>query len=89
MQPRLVPKAEAAAYLHLTTAQFDNWVRNGIVPGPLKGRNGKVTRRYDLRAIDHALDRAAGIRQPATDDTPLERRRARKRASENEGHSPG
>ena len=55
-RPRLATRAEAAAYLALSTAGFDDWIRRGIIPGPISG-----TRRWDRFAIDAALDRASRI----------------------------
>jgi hypothetical protein len=46
----------AAAYLELTVSGFDDWVRRGLIPGPIKG-----TKRWDRKAIDLALDRASEI----------------------------
>ena len=54
--PRLLTKEQAAHYCGLSPSGLDAWVRAGIVPGPIAG-----TKRYDLRAIDMALDRHSGI----------------------------
>jgi hypothetical protein len=54
--PRCLAREEAAAYCGLSPEGFDEWVKRGIVPGPLPG-----TQRWDRRAIDLALDRASGI----------------------------
>ena len=35
---------------------LDEWVKRGVVPGPIPG-----TQRWDRKAIDLALDRASGI----------------------------
>jgi hypothetical protein len=60
--PRVLSKDKAAAYCGCETmAAFDDWVRRGIVPGPIPG-----TRRWDKRAIDMHLDRLSGI-EPASE----------------------
>ena len=56
-QPRGMTQEEAAAYCGCESmAAFSDWVRRGIVPGPLPG-----THRWDRKAIDAALDRASGL----------------------------
>ena len=60
-QPRGLAREDAAAYCGLSPEGFDEWVRRGIVPGPIPG-----TQRWDRKAIDLALDRASGI-QSASD----------------------
>jgi hypothetical protein len=58
---RLHDKAGICAYLgDISPATYDKWHAKGIVPGPVRGTN-----RYDLRAHDAALDRIAGINEPA------------------------
>jgi hypothetical protein len=48
---------EAAAYAGCrTVSAFRDWIRRGLMPGPLPG-----TQRYDRKAIDAALDRMSGI----------------------------
>lgn len=54
--PRAVTREGAAFYCGLSKEGFDEWVRRGIVPGPIPG-----TQRWDLKAIDVALDRASGL----------------------------
>ena len=61
IEPRGLAREDAAAYCGLTPEGLDEWVRRGIVPGPIPG-----TQRWDRRAIDLALDRASGI-QSASD----------------------
>lgn len=55
-QPRLMPGAEAAAYLGLKPGTFAQWVATGRAPAPLPG-----TRRWDRKALDLALDKLSGI----------------------------
>jgi predicted DNA-binding transcriptional regulator AlpA len=54
--PRLMTKAEAAAYCAVTPSRFYQLVRAGTLPGPVPG-----TTRYDRVAIDRALDKHAGL----------------------------
>jgi hypothetical protein len=49
--PRLLTRAQAAAYCGVGTTAFAAWVRRGIVPGPIP-----ETHRWDRKAIDVALD---------------------------------
>lgn len=61
MLPRGLNRDQAAAYCGCeTTDAFDDWVRRGIVPGPMTG-----TRRWDRKAIDRALDRRSGLVEAA------------------------
>ena len=53
---RLLTREEAAASCRLSTQGFSQWVKKGRLPGPLPG-----TARWDLRAIDAALDSLSGI----------------------------
>jgi hypothetical protein len=56
-EPRGLAKVDAAAYCGCESlSAFDDWVRRGIVPGPIPG-----THRWDRKAIDAALDRASGL----------------------------
>ena len=80
-QPRGMSREEAAAYCGCESmAAFSDWVRRGVVPGPLPG-----TRRWDRKAIDAALDRASGL-ESKFQQSPLEAWRAG-RARASEGHS--
>jgi hypothetical protein len=55
--PRCLTVEGAAAYAGCRTiSAFRDWVRRGIMPGPLPG-----THRYDRKAIDAALDRLSGL----------------------------
>jgi len=54
--PRLLTREQAAAYCGLSTHGFSEWVKTGRLPGPIAG-----TARWDLRAIDAALDSLSGI----------------------------
>ena len=68
---RVLTRPQAADFLGLSLSTFDNWVRQGILPGPIPG-----TRRWDHAAIQRALDRASGLAfagQEYRDDTPHDR----------------
>jgi hypothetical protein len=81
VEPRGMTREQAAAYCGCeSTAAFSDWVRRGIVPGPLPG-----TRRWDRKAIDAALDRVSGL-ESRFRQSPLEAWRARG-ARVSEGHS--
>ena len=56
IQPRGLSREEAAAYCGLSPESFDEWVKRGLVPGPIPG-----TRRFDRKALDLALDGASGL----------------------------
>jgi len=53
---RLLTREEVAAYCRLSPQGFSQWVKIGRLPGPISG-----TARWDLRAIDAALDSLSGI----------------------------
>lgn len=53
---RLITRNEAAAYCRLSSQGFSRWIKRGYLPGPIAG-----TARWDLKAIDAALDRASDI----------------------------
>jgi excisionase family DNA binding protein len=63
-EPRLMTRAEAAAYYGLSASTFSGWVAAGRLPGPLPG-----TRRWDRKAIDASLDKLSGI---VAASTPVE-----------------
>ncbi len=56
MKARLLTRSEAAAYCGLSSAQFSNWVRSGIVSPAIPG-----THRWDQAALDRDLDRHSGL----------------------------
>jgi predicted DNA-binding transcriptional regulator AlpA len=58
LSPRLLNRRQAAAYCNLSPTTFSNWVRAGKLPAPLPG-----TTRWDLKAIDSALDAMSGLQQ--------------------------
>lgn len=57
---RLVAEKEAADAVGLDLATFRAWVAGGKLPKPLEGCN-----KYDLKAIDAAIDRVSGLGGPA------------------------
>jgi predicted DNA-binding transcriptional regulator AlpA len=54
--PRLLTRQQAAEYCGLSPAGFSMWIKQGRLPGPILGTN-----RWDLRAIDRALDALSNI----------------------------
>ena len=69
VEPRGLSREEAAAYAGCASlSTFHDWIRRGILPGPIPG-----THTWDRKAIDSALDRASGLSRPATvSDDPAE-----------------
>lgn len=64
IEPRCLSREDAAAYAGCESlSTFSDWVRRGILPGPIPG-----THRWDRKAIDAALDRLSGL----ADDKPLD-----------------
>jgi predicted DNA-binding transcriptional regulator AlpA len=77
LNPRLLNRRQAAAYCNLSPTTFSNWVRSGKLPPPLPG-----TTRWDLKAIDFALDALSGLR-PSQETSALDEwRENRARRSE-------
>lgn len=68
IRPRLLSRQQAADYCNLSPSSFSNWVRLGKLPHPLPG-----TTRWDLKAIDVALDKLSGLRsETETSSSPLD-----------------
>jgi len=61
LTPRVLSRAQAAAYCGVAPATFDKSVREGILPKPIPD-----TRRWDRVKLDLALDRRSGIASPST-----------------------
>ena len=57
--PRLVSEKPAAEQLGLELATFRHWVRTNRLPGPIPDCD-----KYDMKAIDAALDRISGLGAP-------------------------
>jgi hypothetical protein len=63
--PRGITRQQAADYCcGGSVSTFDDWQRRGIVPGPIPN-----TKRWDIKAIDAALDRASGLISVAEDQS--------------------
>jgi len=75
--PRLLSREQAAAYCGLSVHTFSAWTRAGRIPLPLSG-----TARWDLRAIDRALDLLSGLSLIAEDSALDDWRTHRARRSE-------
>jgi hypothetical protein len=80
--PRLLTREQAAAYCALSAGSFSDWVKIGRLLGPIPG-----TQRWDLRAIDMALDLASGI-CAGEPPSPLDAWR-QQRARSSQGNSQG
>jgi len=72
LTPRLLNRQQAAAYCNLSPTTFSNWVRSGKLPAALPG-----TTRWDLKAIDAALDAMSGL-QPQQEASALDEWRAKR-----------
>jgi hypothetical protein len=83
IEPRGLPKEQAAAYAGCETlSAFNNWIRRGIMPGPIPG-----THRWDRKAIDAALDRLSGLQSTIKPRlSPYDEWKASQNASAAEGH---
>ena len=72
VMPRLLTREQAATYCGLSVQGFSNWVKAGRLPPAIGG-----TARWDLKAIDAALDLLSGV--GSTDSaTALDQWRARR-----------
>ncbi len=78
--PRLLTRQQAAERCGLTESGFSTWVVRRLVPGPLPG-----TRRWDVKALDQALDRLSGL-DPERELTPYEKWKQANAAREAQGH---
>jgi predicted DNA-binding transcriptional regulator AlpA len=67
---RLLSRQEAATYCSLSSSAFSLWVKDGRLPSALPG-----TSRWDLKAIDIALDAMSGL-QPRQESSALDEWRA-------------
>lgn len=64
---RLVGKKIAAKHCGVCIKTYDNWVSKGLVPSSLPHTN-----RYDLKALDLALDKLSGIEQQSEPEDEFE-----------------
>lgn len=83
IESRGMSKEQAAAYAGCETlSAFNDWIRRGIMPGPIPG-----THKWDKKAIDAALDQLSGL-QPKieTQLSPYDAWKASQNASAAEGH---
>jgi hypothetical protein len=54
IEPLVLSRADAASYCGVCVSTFDDWVKRGILPGPIPG-----TRKWYRKAIGAALDKAS------------------------------
>jgi hypothetical protein len=81
--PRGMSKKQAAAYAGCETlSAFNDWIRRGIMPGPIPG-----THKWDRKAIDAALDRLSGL-QPTIEPqmSPYDEWKVSENADTAQGH---
>lgn len=69
--PRLMTREDAAEYCRLSMQGFSQWVKIGRLPGPIPG-----TTRWDLKAIDAALDLLSNV-DSNSGPSPLDQWKAR------------
>jgi hypothetical protein len=68
---RGLSREEAAAYAGCESlSTFSDWVRRGIMPGPIPG-----THTWDRKAIDASLDRLSGL-EPSIEPSPFDQWKA-------------
>jgi predicted DNA-binding transcriptional regulator AlpA len=66
INPRLLDRKAAAAYVGLSSTTFDVEVAAGTFPQPFPLAHTR-RRLWDVRALDAAMDRASGIQTKADD----------------------
>lgn len=81
IEPRLLTKEQAAAYCGYCANAFGRHVSEGNLPPAIPG-----THRWDRKALDAAIDKLSGLEATMPSDDPYERRRARKRAEQDDRH---
>jgi hypothetical protein len=83
IEPRGMSKEQAAAYAGCESlSAFNDWIRRGIIPGPIPG-----TRKWDRKAIDAALDQLTGLqRRIEVQSSPYDAWKACQNASAAEGN---
>jgi predicted DNA-binding transcriptional regulator AlpA len=64
LRQRLLTREQAAFYCGLSVSAFSRWVKIGRLPAALGG-----TSRWDLKAIDLALDSLSGLAISKTSDS--------------------
>jgi hypothetical protein len=82
LPPRGLSREVAAAYGGCESlSAFSDWIRRGIMPGPIPG-----THKWDRKAIDAALDRLSGLK-PTITPSPFDQWKAEQDARADQGHS--
>jgi hypothetical protein len=82
LAPRGLSREDAAAYGGCQSLSgFSDWIRRGIMPGPIPG-----THKWDRNAIDAALDRLSGL-QSTIASSPFDEWKAEQDARTDQGHS--
>jgi hypothetical protein len=77
IEPRGLTREQTMQYVGCTTlSAFKDWLRRGILPGPMPG-----THRWDRKAIDAKLDQLSNIEQKSTEQTSQLNQWLEKRAS--------
>lgn len=79
--PRGLSKESAASYAGCESlSTFNDWIRRGIMPGPIPG-----THKWDRKAIDAALDRLSGL-EPTIAPSAFDQWKAGQDARPDQGH---
>lgn len=62
-EPRLASRKRAAELIGLSPSAFSQWVQKGWIPGPVAR-----SRKWDMKAVRHEIDRLSGISKPDPGD---------------------
>lgn len=84
--PAGLSRAEAAAYVGVSPVAFDALVTSGLMPPPLP--LGIRRRVWNIRALDFALDKLAGIERSIQPEVVKSEQQAPNRLLEMLGHDP-
>jgi hypothetical protein len=82
--PRGLTIEQAAEHCGLSVSGFRHWLRRSGVRCKIKG-----THRYDIRALDAALDRLSGLAAPAKPADSFEEWEARRNAAKSAASQVG
>jgi predicted DNA-binding transcriptional regulator AlpA len=67
LQPRLINREAAAAYVSVSPTTFDQMVKDGTMPQPKIIHGRRLG--WDVRELDAAIDRLPKVSEDSSDDT--------------------